>query len=339
MDLGIQTLTPQLHSVITKLQDWAQKLNSMNKNSCDTAKAGIAAIQAYTEGTSSDYQQCRDNYVEANYSWAEATEKCNDSPKVSLDKQLSNGTANKDTVMLKNNIVWNQLMKISTFKSDTEWAEMLMSLSGTVIYDADGNRLEKPSLAKGSDALLKALMTGGEFQYYKCDTTKEEYGCLNPTLTTSSIDASKAMVAKTKDFIEALATSLSNDTAPTASEQSFLEYTSIPVLRLLSSILESHDAVDSYEKEYAQIIAADIVSKFLRSMIAGLDIAMSSSKAIPDDLTPLRSNMDTLLEEFTEYPRAAQEKLIAQYNLIEQRKSTDKYIQAQMASIINSAAY
>lgn len=341
LDLGIQTLTPQLHAVITKMQDWAQKINGFNMNSCDTARAGIDAIKSLSESNDSNKSQCTENLVtEKGYSWADAKEKCNSDPKGVLSRAKKDGSGNSDTINLNLNIGFNELMKIDIFSSgDKTLAELVMSLSGTVIYDGNQKKHSYPSLATNNDTLLNALMYGGKYQYYKCDTTEKKAdssGCINPTLADGDIKTQDALVFKTERFIDDIVTSLQQDTAVTESEKSFLQHTKLPILRLMASILESHENVDDYKKDYAIIIASNLISQYLKTLAGQMDQVLSQSTSNPKDLVEIRHNIDLVVDRMSDFPMDAKKNLTMKYNIIQQRKKDEKYIQASMNNLLSA---
>ena len=94
-------------------------------------------------------------------------------------------------LLASGNIAWKALQKNAFLSGDTELAELLMSLSGTIILqsgssDDASHQFKVLSSLAADNQLLKALLHGGSAKLYVCDTTSAD-GCINPTIQTLNI--------------------------------------------------------------------------------------------------------------------------------------------------------
>lgn len=333
-DLAIQTLTPQFHGVMTKFQDWAQKINGFNMNSCDTARAGIDAIKSWASSGDSNKAQCEQKIVDSNSgSWADAKSKCNSDP-VSVLLGAKDDEDKKDIILIDKNIAWDELQKISFLSSDQELSELFMSVTGTVVYDHDGNKTVFPSKLSEDGALVNALLDGGEYSVYKCDTRQS---CLNPSVSTKTMQTAKSLKSRIKIKIESLVTSLQNDIALVDDQKSFLEITSLPVLRLMSSLLEEHENPSLYIQSYSEVIAVDIVQKYLSNITTVTNDILAKSISNPEDITKLQENVRRAQQYVSTVPLNSMQRLTQLNQLVKQRKEVEKTIQADMNNYLARA--
>ncbi len=331
-DLGVQTLTPQLHSVLSKLQSWAQKLNQMNLNSCSTARAGISAIQSLTSTNDANKSQCIELLMsESSYTWSDATEACNSNATSILEQFSTSNSTYKDRIVINKNIMWDELMKQDMFTEDTDLAEMIMSVSGTIIYDDSGNKQTYPSKLSSKSELISALLRGGTYTVWTCDDTDD---CLNPSSEEKTLAESDSLNSKVLEKVEYIVTQLENDQALNDSSKQFLEMTSLPIMRLMASLIESGESLEFYEIGYSEVIATEILEKYLSNVTQITADVLSGSIVNPDDIAVLQNNVRTAQQFVNGMSLDSLTMLTKKYELIQQRKEAEKQIQAQMSNYI-----
>ncbi|MBY7933071.1 conjugal transfer protein TraH [Vibrio furnissii] len=334
-DLAVQTLTPQFHGVMTKFQDWAQKINGFNMNSCATARAGVDAIKSWASSAENNKAQCEQAIVDSNSgSWADAKSKCNSNPE-SVLLGAKNDEDKKNIILINKNIAWDELQKISFLAADQEYAELFMSITGTIIYDAKGSKKVYASKLSEDGAIFNALLDGGEYSVYKCD---KKDTCLSPSIVTKNMSSAKALKSQIADKINALVVALQNDIPLTDADKSFLEITSLPVMRLMSSLLEEHENTDLYVSSYSEVIAVDIVQKYLASVTTVTNDILAQSITSPDDVTQLQQNVRRAQAYISGVPMNAMQKLTQLNQLVKQRKEVERTIQADMNNYLLKAS-
>lgn len=326
-DLAVQTLTPQFHAVMTKFQDWAQKINGFNMNSCATARAGVDAIKSWTSSAENNKAQCEQTVVDSNAgSWADAKSKCNSNPEAIL-LGAKGDEDKKDIILLNKNIAWDELQKIPFLSADQEYAELFMSITGTIVYDAKGSKKVYPSKLSEDGTVVNALLNGGDYSVYKCDNKTT---CLAPSIVTKNMASGKALKTQIAAKINSLVASLQNDIPLTDDQKSFLEITSLPVMRLMSSVLEEHQNTDLYVDSYAEVIAVDVVQKYLSSVTTVTNDILAQSITSPDDVTQLQQNVRKAQQYISTVPMNSMQRLTQLNQLVSQRKEVERTIQADM---------
>lgn len=331
-DLAIQTLTPQLHSVITKIQDWAQKLNNMNLNSCEVATMGLDSIKEWSGIATTNQKACEDYYVSSGRgNISDAKEKCASDANSVLDDMKKNDKDNP--VLYDENIVWEQLLKFTELANDNELAELFMSITGTVIYTEDEMSTKDSKLLSDSD-IIGALLYGGKYPVWDCSDTLL---CLNPSESEKTLDAKDALVALTKEKLISIYQKVQNDLALENSDKSFLEITSIPVMRMFISSLEAGEILNSDLTNYSVIIASNIVQKYLTKILSTVNTAVNSRRGLPEaDANKIRQAINLGYAKIENIPNDAYKKLNTRNELIKFRKNIDKKVRHEMNANIKN---
>lgn len=308
--LAMETYAPQLNSVFSKLQYWAQQMNQNNLTSCEAAQNLVGGMWA--KHTEAQRQICEDLSVQNNAfsDWASARQGCGHGGQGDSTLNNEQQTPEGKKIITRNvNIVWQALMQNDFLQKDTNLAQFFMSLSGTVIFDANGSPHVWTSLI-GDQNILKAIMDGGTASIYACDNTAPDK-CLNISSSSLSIDPSDALTARVNSMLLDIENKYAQDQPLTAEEEGFLNSTSIPVLKFIQVSLESGNEINT--QNYAQMISQDLLCKYLEGIIKLIQQSLtysshfgSSQKQIMDGLAKasisvqnMKSNIYTKIQSET----------------------------------------
>ena len=333
MDMGIQTLTPQLKSVMDKFQQLSDTFNQFNMNSCQAAESALTGLRDLGVNYAKK-QQCIHGLVEKGESEAEATDHCTRHPESSLTSIKNSSPHAKATVLQNKNIVWDELQKMPFLKSDKALAEMFMSVSGSVVFGVNDKKV-LPSLLENNQAMFTALLNGGEMNVYRCDTNTS---CLHPTVTKITLSSSHSFQAKIAVSIQNLVVSYANDTPLTAEQRAFLEMTSLPVLTMLSKVLESHENPNNYVNAYAEVISQQALAHYLQDITIKLKAALSASQADSQEIAPLLDNLNRTALFIDKLPMDALKRINMINQMIVQRKKDEEIIESELASMFGKEA-
>ena len=269
VDVMLTATVPQLKDARDFLLNLQQKVNQSTLNSCELAQNLVGGLMPKTAATQKKI--CADIGTSSNTfsDYARAHQGCNDEKEFNdaMDKASKDERVKKQVVLNKN-IVWSMLKDKEVFNSDTELAEMVMSLTGTYIIDKNGKVTNVPSLAD-SPNLINALIGGQgsshDAQIWACDDVKD---CMSVSLKTITISQSDGLSAKIKTYIESINDSLINNAAPTDAQKGFLSMISFPVLKFLAVLnsTEYGNAAMDIE-EYSTIIAQDLLTNYLSELL------------------------------------------------------------------------
>jgi len=269
--LALQTVTPQIKSIIDRLMAVAQDANNMNMNSCQMGAALVGGVWPKTDASSQLLCNAMGTRKNIFTDYAEARQGCGaGGQREAVNSQKSEEF--KDVLGDEFNLVWKALKKHALFLEDNELAELFMSLSGTLVsrkIPQNKNVIQPLYLAPliDNDVLLNALVNGGLVNVYRCD--KEEADrCLNPLKTAVNIAPQHAFLAKVDNLISSLSRKLKKDEASTPAEKDFVNSTHLPIFKILT--IQTAFKPDNNPlklTELSEVIAYDILLKYCHRVV------------------------------------------------------------------------
>lgn len=289
VDVMLATTVPELKQVRDYLQTLEQKVNQMNVNSCEMAQNFVGGV--FPKTAASQQKICKDQAAMGRSGvvsdYVSARMDCAGDAHDGIMEKAAIDPEQKKQVVLNKNIVWSILQNNAFLKGDVQLAEMVMSLTGTLIIDKQGKVTVVPSLA-GSSHFIQALIGGHKSasieQMWRCSDETNGTACLSVSLKEMNIEESQTLTARIRKMIEDLNTKLKNDDAPTAEEQNFLSLTMFPVMKFLTVLNSTHYNDAAVEIEgYSTLIAEDLLQHYLSGLLQ--DIANTTAgSAINEDL-------------------------------------------------------
>ncbi|MEZ8266670.1 conjugal transfer protein TraH [Vibrio cyclitrophicus] len=281
VDLALQTWAPSIKENRDKLQAIADQFLTTSMNSCQVAQSAVDGLAAFTDGEAKRHA-CATLGTQSNAfaDWLEAQHECRNvrTNQSTLASNTDDATAHAVKVNL--NVVWDALMKSAYLQDNQEVAEFIVSLTGTVIYDAQGTPSYIPAMLVGNDTAINALLTGGDLEVYRCENTET---CLSMSLSAISLSESQAFNAKVRHTVDTLYAHLQSDQPITESEKSFVELSDIPILAML--IDDAHLNLQPESHLYAQNIAADLLHAYLNNMLMIVNQSMTNLASVnPTDV-------------------------------------------------------
>lgn len=289
VDLALQTWAPSIKENRDKLQAIADQFLTTSMNSCQVAQSAVSGLAAFADGEAKRHA-CATLGTQSNAfsDWLEAQHECS---QVGTNQSTLAGNTDEATahaVKINLNVVWDALMKSSYLESNKEVAEFIMNLTGTVIYNAQGTPSYIPSMIVGNDTAIHTMLTGGELDLYRCQSTDT---CLSISLSTLTVSEDQAFNAKVRKTIDTLYANLQSDQPITDAEKSFVELSDIPILAIL--IDDAHLNIPPESQLYAQSIAADILYAYLNNMLMMVNQSIANLSSVnPTDVQRTFSAID-----------------------------------------------
>jgi len=327
--LAMETYAPQINEVSSKLQYWAQQINQNNLTSCEAAQNIVGSM--WGKHTEAQRQICEDLSVQNNAfsDWAAARQGCGHGGQGDSTLVNQQQTDEGKKIITRNvNIVWQALMENDFLQKDVSLAQFFMSLSGTIIFDANGNPKPYPSLIKNKD-IFKALMDGGSAVVYACDNTAKDK-CLALSTTSISIDPSAALTSRVNNLLMDIENKYVADLALTDEEKGFLNSTSIPVLKFIQVSLESGNEINT--QNYAQMIAQDLLCKYLEGIIGLIKQSLTYSSDFGSSQKQVMDGLAHASAEIQEMKSNIYEKIESETALINQSVQYQKMIMGSLSS-------
>lgn len=297
-DLALKTVTPMLASAKDYLQQLASDINSMNMSSCQAARGIVGGLWPATQENKDDL--CKTIGTGAGNmftDWAAARQGCGVGNQASkAEDKVKDKPEYKDLILTNKNVVWDMLERNAMFKGDRELKEMAITLTGTVIFDAQSHPITIPSRA-GDTKLVKAIMDGGDAEIYRCSDTSQ---CLKMNVKTVSIRAENGLNRRVAKLISDIAAKAKTDKEGlSAKEKAFINATNIPILSYIIDPL-ALGLNESVALRMSGYIAHDMLIKYMREIIDETRGAITGKPLNKEAMNVINANISIAYERLTQ---------------------------------------
>ncbi len=331
-DVALATTVPELKQIKDNLQALEQKMNQANINSCQLSQNLVGGLWPKTKtsqekichdqgtmgdsGMFSDYVQARQGCAGPDFN--RALEKAEADPK------------QKDEVIVNKNMIWSMLKDKSALSSDTELAELMMSLTGTIIVDKDGHVTEVPSLIKNQD-LIAAILGRDDGQaavarIWSCNETEK---CMRVHLKEISIDQEKSFKARVSKLIESLYVHIKTDDDKniSAAETNLVAMSHIPIFKFLTVLAASEYGVNAVDlNDYSSLLAQDMLTQYLSELLGEVKNVTAGSMLTEAMVETLEKRINHAEHAVAQMVPEVGHRLDEKLRLVERVRSIEKQI-------------
>ena len=197
IQLGLKTYVPQIEQTMKGLQSFLQQVNNTMLNDCQGRQQLMVGL--LPKGSAMRETACLDMKQSGNFNndYTGARESCLSKDKIN-EAAADLKERHKDLLISEFNLVWNVMKKIPRYRDDTELAQMIMSLVGTVVSKKEGDDFKVIFLAPKADdeKFLDAYLTGGQTEIFVCDETTKCLEVSNAKYTISSDQSLSQQILK-----------------------------------------------------------------------------------------------------------------------------------------------
>jgi len=343
--LTLAEVTPLIKNVLSDIQDIANKANQMNINSCETAEQLVGGVWPKTRAN--QQQVCQDigSTTGIFKDWAEARQGCtSDDLNYNFDSTMQAGSQNpayKNLILDNGNLVWRALQANSLVSGDEELAELLMSLSGSIIIKKTGtgksasNHFEVLQSLATDHSLFKAILYGDNATIYKCDETTQ---CLNPRLQTIPIAKKNALINRVADLLRQISQKIITDEKLTPQEIGLIQSTRIPIYKILNVQAAYQKDPNILDVEsYADVIATDILFQYLQENLELVRLSSRSLQYPAEIMSQFNEGVNAALSDVRTEERNAQNKISQAFQLIEQSQVLEQMLAGQLSSQLGNS--
>lgn len=331
--LGMETVSPQITNTIKQLQSWANTINGIGINSCETAAQLVGSV--WPRDTMASQHICRtvggQNNMFSDY--ISGRHQCG----IPQNAEHANYAAREkypEMLIQEYNLAWNAIQKQSSFKSDQEFAELLMTLLGTVIVRKNGDKSETlfyPSRIK-DESFLRTIIEGGNASIYKCKDTKQ---CLIIAESPITLDSSLSWLGKVRSKLIEIQSKIINDTELCKEEMDFLAKSRLPlykIVNVLTAYKKGICPIDLYQ--VADIVAMDILAQCLREGIESVRdgcFHLRRQQMYGDEIDQYVASLDRISEEVRRYETQSMHMVTRELQIMQKMQ----ILEEQIASEIN----
>ncbi len=284
--LALKQMSPQIMNQIEEFMAIANGANWNNINSCQAAMSLVnnGAAMFHETGVRTCIQSHLNQGSARDY--IEARDKCKAQAAVNAQNKVAlSDPSLKDSTISDVNIVWRAIQNngaLAHLPDDLKY--FLMSLTGTVIIRSNNNGSQKqiyPSKLY-KDEIFSHHKT---FKVYACaDEHTTANGCLSLNDKTITLSDNKSFIGRVREILKAMEQKVEDDLPLTVPERAFLESTALPVYKMLNV----HSAFSRglslmFPSEYAEVIAMDILYRYVDTSISDVMEAFNSNQ-LPQEL-------------------------------------------------------
>lgn len=338
VDVMLASTVPELKQVRDYLQQLEQMANQASINSCQLSQNMVGGIWPKT--AESQQKICKDQAAmgkEGLFSdYVKARMACSGNGFDNVMNKASQDPERKKQVVLNKNLVWSLLQAKSFLNSDRELAEMVMSLTGTLIIDKEGKVTNVPSLAGNADLVNALIGTGNGVRtakIWRCKDAGANSQCMQVSLQDITIPEESTLTYKVREIIRTINIKLINDEKPGNRELNFLSMTSLPVMKFLSVLNSMHygsSAVDI--EEYSMLIAQDLLTNYLTELLTEVSVATAGSELNTDLVKEIQKRINEATTRVASLDPKVGRKLQEKLTLIERMAQIEKQVASQMNS-------
>lgn len=309
MHLALQTWAPQIETTLKFIQDEAQQINQFGMSSCEAAQAlvGGAASMMGLHST----QVCSDLAAQQNAfgDWVSAKEGCTTGQQSSsVFANAKSSGQSKNQFVPNTNVAWEALQNYGLAGDDVELAEFLMTLSGTIVVDNDGNpHYYPPEYSNGE--ILNTLLDGGTAQnIYTCGDPDD--GCLDITRGSITITNSTALKSTTSKYLSDIWQAMAQDQPLNTNLQAFLSNVSFSIMTTFEAAkgagVDPNTIIISFSDYLSYYLLNEYLMNALQTVSAAagsLNMSAEELQKFTDGITQgqqaIRSNLTRAASEFT----------------------------------------
>ncbi len=281
-NLALSTISPKTEELVNKMQAYANEINAMNINSCETAASLVGGLWPKTDEAQKQVCQSIGTSQGIFSDWAAARQGCGAEGQRTATLQAGKSGPFKELVFDQGNVAWRALKKNDWTRTDTELAELIMNITGTLVLRRSGGD-DAPLVPQFvppviDESGLNAFMWGGQIRGLRCSDGTEEDQCL--VLNHGVFAVTKGFAERVAEILDRVVNAILADVSlsPNGEEIGLLNATSLPVYKMLNVFTAYNPGMAAQKaKDYADIIATDILFNYLQTVIGA---ALNSSQVL-----------------------------------------------------------
>lgn len=298
--LALETVSPQFANNVKQLQSWANTINGIGINSCETAASLVSAVWPRSQMASQAI--CRSqsagsgimsDYISSRHGCSEA----------SAYNSTMNRAETENPNILKDefNIAWKVIHDDPFFAAGSGGAALkhvFMSITGTVVAKKQpGGKLKVDAFPSKvfDEQFMQKLMEGGSAPIYSCRDLGSTTKCLEVSESTVTIGPDLAIKSKVETLLGRMQRKVTTDESFTDEEVALLNKTRLPLLRILNVMSAYRQGAAPISlAEYADAIAIDIVCQYIRNVLDVIRLNIARKMQIQFDASVLERYEESL---------------------------------------------
>ncbi len=317
--LTMKSVSPQAEDCMRWLQEQANQVNALNINSCELAEQAVASVWPSTVGASQHICRSMTDKNGLFRDIASARHNCANDEQIDLNKEDSG-----DALIGPYNLAWDVIQKDPFLSTQPQFAELFMSITGTVVIDDSGTPNHYPSKVNDAD-FMKNLFEGGSLECYQCTVSsgnnidnifKNSKGCIGIYEGKKDFSGAKSFHEEVKEKLENIQNSLTENTELADADKEILLKTRLPVGRIICALTAYHRGRSPVElSTLSEIVTMDIVCQYLKDVIRNARLTATQVR----DVQFYGSEIDKFLENLKDVEAIVSEYQTNSKNIFEEQ--------------------
>ncbi len=329
--LGLETVSPQIANTMRQMQSWANTMNALGINSCETAAGLIGSIWPANQMASQHICQSIGTTNQIFKDHIEARHKCGGTIQ---DNRTRDSVKQFLPLSGEYNLTWKVLHLHPLFQGNQnkDLAEMYMTLLGTVVVaEKEGAPRHYPSKAENSD-FLQRIIEGGEIVKYVC---KDSEQCLTVLEKDEILTSENCWFARIRKTLVSMQNKAIHDEPLNDEEKGLLATTRLPLYKFVN-------VITAYRKgkpcpfdfqSIADIVAWDVLAQVIAEAIETamqgcMQLRLSSAYSTETDA--YMKSLERVRSLVQGYESRTQKALDLEMRLIEKMQILEKQINSQI---------
>lgn len=306
--MAVESVSPQLASILKTMQDIAQKANNMNINSCEAGKALASMSFNAIGGSAKEDSAIRSNAAPTTNLFSDALDAANKalnnvSDKINALTTMKNRDQGLKEALESKNVAWYALRRLNVSEDMTM---LMMSLTGTVIVRSSDKSTSKRTEVESKPATItfEQLVGGPDSTYvkvkrYACvDSDTSQYGCLTVTTVDDDLYSFYHRVRKLLADGRTKVVSRSPMSFDDNVDKAIYANSSIPLWKIVSANAAGSLAI--HDDMYARVVATKLAYDYLTNITQEIKKALSTNKSSLDETNvqatrELEENLDKMI--------------------------------------------
>ncbi len=324
--LSMETVSPQIASTMKQMQTWANNINTLSINSCETAAQLVGSVWPQNDIASRHICQTMGTNSLLHSDYVSSRHKCGDPN--SRQESINDLKKTNPDLEFDYNVAWNAI-KLYGPQAEDNLSELLMTLMGTVIVRKEN--VEVFPSKSSEEAFIRTLVEGGKNTIYSCDEQKK---CLHVTSKSIIIKQTESWAGRVEELLLSIQKKILLDEELTNPEVELISKSRIPLYKYMAILTAYKKSVCPIEiKQMADVVAIDVLSRYLRE---SLDSVRRACFRLRENIA-YANKIDTYLDSLEYVERSLNNYELRSARLMEQEHSVfvkmdmlEKYIAQEL---------
>jgi conjugative transfer pilus assembly protein TraH len=328
--LGVETVSPQIANQMKTLQSWANTINGMSINSCETAAQLVGSVWPKNEIASQHICRSIGSQQGSHMNYLQSRHQCSSNEK-RLEMQKTSKEKYPSLLYGDYNLAWKAIQQQPLLGNQPDLAELFMTITGTVLVkEGEQNPKIYPSKIT-NEAFLRVLLEGGTGEIYKCSNQKQ---CLTISEEKLTISLENSWMGKVQKILLSIQEKILADEELSAPELAFLTTSSLPLYKIVNVLTAYKHGVCPIDLiNIADTVAMDMLMQCIKEGIEVIRAGCNQLKAqqmYSDQIDEYITNLDRVRKEIQYYETRAKQKMDAELAIMQKIQMLEEQIALEL---------